>query len=83
MVYLSKTLVLSECHPTADHRGPYWLYDKVQGMNLAMGADTPQDALVKALTYYQNRLLEVERAYKELGAKVDAINAILGNEESP
>ena len=40
-------------------------------MNLSMRAKTSQDAFTEALTYYQNRLLEVETAFKELKAKVE------------
>lgn len=72
---LSETLTLSECHPSADHRDPWWLYDKTQGMNLAMGAKTSEDAFVQALTYYQKRLAEVEANYKELKGRVDAFVA--------
>jgi hypothetical protein len=68
--YLTDTLTLSECHPTADHRGPYWLYDKTRGMNLAMGANTREDALVEAIVYYQKRLSQVEADYKSLDEKV-------------
>jgi hypothetical protein len=71
-IKLSNTLTLSECHPTNDHKGPYWLYDKIVGMNLAMGADTPQDAYVEALTYYQKRLTEVEKSYDDLKNRVDS-----------
>ena len=70
-IVLSDTLILSECHPTSEHRGAYWLYDKTREMNLVMGANTQQDAFVQALTYYQNRLIEVERAYKSLGDTVN------------
>jgi len=70
-IKLSGTLTLSECHPTAEHRGAYWLYDETRGMNLAMGAGTPQDAFVDALTYYQYRLMEVEGKYNELSEKVE------------
>jgi len=69
---LTDTLTLSECHAMADYRGPYWLYDSTRGMNLAMGVNTPQDALVKALTYYQKRLLEVEAKYSDIDGKVNA-----------
>ena len=71
-IKLSDTFTLSECHPTSDHKGAYWLYDKVLGWNLAMGANTPQDAYVKALTYYQNRLVEVEKSYYDLKNRVDS-----------
>ncbi len=62
---LSDTLSLSEC------TDGYWLYDKTRGMNLAMRAKTPTDALLEALDYYQCRLLKVEQEYKDLRKKVD------------
>lgn len=70
-INLSSTLTLSECHPTSEHKGAYWLFDDTRGMNLAMGAATPQDAFVEALTYYQGRLLEVEKEHKALKDKVE------------
>lgn len=63
---LSPTLVLSEC------TDGFWLYDKTRGMNLSMRAKTPTDAFVEALTYYQRRLSELERAYWDMKDKVDA-----------
>jgi hypothetical protein len=44
-------------------------------MNLAMGATSPQDALLDALHYYQNRLATVEKDYRELSIKVDSFLA--------
>lgn len=61
---LSDTLDLSECHDG------FWLYDKTRGMNLSMRAKTSTDAFVEALTYYQERLLQVEADHKSLQAKV-------------
>lgn len=49
----------------------YWLWDETRGMNLAMYAKTPEAAFVKALEYYQNRLLTVESKYNSLQTKVD------------
>lgn len=71
---LTPTLSLSEYPQTSGHRG-FWLYDSTRGMNLSMRAKTPQDAFVEALTYYQERLKEVEQNYKELSEKVDAFVA--------
>ena len=68
---LTDTLTISECHPTSEHRGKYWLYDKTRGMNLAMGAETEEEALVKALKYYQKRFAETESAYASLKGRVD------------
>lgn len=76
-VVLSDTLTLSTC------TDGLWLYDKTRGMNLAMRAKTDTGAFVEALTYYQNRLLEVEKAHKDLKSKVDAFveQFIEGEEE--
>lgn len=63
---LSDTLAITEC------KDGFWLYDKTRGMNLAMRAKTRDVAFTEALTYYQERLAEVEKAHKELTAKVDA-----------
>jgi hypothetical protein len=41
-------------------------------MNLGIREVTAEAAFVNALTYYQKRLLEVEKAHKELTKKVDA-----------
>lgn len=60
------TLILYECHDG------FWLYDKTRGMNLSMHAKTPTAAFVKALTYYQSTLSEVETAHRELRGLVDA-----------
>jgi hypothetical protein len=79
-IKLSNTLTLSECHPTYEHKGTFWLYDKTRGMNLAMGADTPQDAYVEALTYYQKRLIDVEKSYKDLQSSVDSFVDLFKNE---
>jgi hypothetical protein len=37
-----------------------------------MHVKTEQDAFVRALQYYQRRLLEVESNYKDLKSKVDS-----------
>jgi hypothetical protein len=55
---LTDTLGLTEC------RDGFWLYDKTRGMNLAMRSETEQAAFVKAITYYQKRLAEVEKTIK-------------------
>lgn len=67
---LSDTITISECHPTSDHPGAFWLYDKTQGMNLAMGEKTTEEALFKALEYYQKRALRFEMEYNGLNDKV-------------
>ena len=71
-IQLSDTLGLTECHPTADHKGPYWLYDECIGRNISMGAQTPQDAFVEGLTFYQERYAILKADYKELQEKVDS-----------
>ncbi len=63
---LTDTLTLSECSDG------FWLYDETRGMNLSMRAKTTQDAFVECISYYQERLAEVESEHRELTAKVDA-----------
>lgn len=53
-IHLSDTLHLSEC------RDGFWLYDDTRKMNLAMNAETRESALLRALSYYQHRLIQVE-----------------------
>jgi hypothetical protein len=78
---LSDTLTLSECHPTSDHKGKYWLYDKTQGMNLAMGANTEEGALLEALDYYQTYLTKYKNSYFELLSKVNNFVDTVSDEE--
>jgi hypothetical protein len=63
-IELTETLTLSECSDG------FWLYDKTRRRNLSIRAKTPQDAFVEALGYYQSRLSEVEKKYKEMSIKV-------------
>jgi hypothetical protein len=74
---LSDTLTLAKCHADSEHQNEpnFWLWDKTREMNLAMGATSPQDALLDALHYYQNRLATVEKDYRELSIKVDSFLA--------
>ena len=64
-IKLTDTLTLSEC------KDGFWLYDKVAGMNLGMRCKSPDDAFVKALTYYQKRLTVSEERYTNLSGKVE------------
>lgn len=72
---LSETLGLTEC-PDG-----FWLYDKTRGMNLAMRAKSSTDAFVEALTYYQERLSEVERSYTNLSSRVNEFVAQFTEDE--
>lgn len=63
---LTDTLAITEC------TDGYWLYDTTRGFNLAMRAKTEQSAFVEALTYYQNRLRDIESAYKCLDSRVQS-----------
>ena len=63
---LSGSVAITEC---ADG---WWLYDKTQGMNLAMRAESRDQALMQAIGYYQRRLSEVETAHRCLSGRVDA-----------
>lgn len=78
---LTDTLTLSECHPTFETRGAWWLYDKTQGMNLAVGAQTREEAFLSALNYYQRRLKQVETDYEELQKKVNSFLVQFSEEE--
>lgn len=79
-IELSSTLSLCE-FKSGGNQG-FWLYDKTRGMNLAMRAKTETEAFVKALHYYQRRLIEVEQSYKGLSSKVDAFVAQFVEEEN-
>ena len=48
----------------------FWIYDKSQGMNIALSAKTEQEAFIMALSYYQKRLTKVESELKTLQNKV-------------
>lgn len=75
-IKLTDTLNLSECHDG------FWLYDKTRGMNIAMRSKTSTDALVKAIMYYQNRLINIEQLHKELKNKVDVfVDQFITNED--
>ena len=63
-IKLSETLFLAEC------TDGFWLHDVTRSMNLSMRARSAQDAYVETITYYQERLKEVEREFKELNNKV-------------
>lgn len=64
-VFKIETLSLCECNDG------YYLYDTVLGCNIAMYAKTEQDAYIKALLYYQKRLSDIKKEYKELNDKVE------------
>lgn len=53
-------------------KGKYWLYDNVLGMNLAMKEETEKEALIKAISYYQNRLQEIQASYFGLKSRVES-----------
>jgi len=55
---------------TSHHDG-FWLWDETRGMNLAMRAETAEQAYFEAIKYYQERLLEAEA---ELGTLKQAVN---------
>ena len=68
---LSETLTLCEFTNPKNGSFGFWLYDKTRGMNLSMRAKMEIEAFVEALTYYQKRLGEVEKAYSSLRGQVD------------
>lgn len=67
---LTDTLVLTEYGPEQTYKGPFWLYDEARRSILAIEAATPIAALTEGLTYYQDRLLKVEKAHDRLLKKV-------------
>ena len=62
---LSGTLTLLEC------TDGFWLYDETRSVNLSLRAKTPEIAFVEALTYYQDRLSQMESTYWNLKHRVD------------
>jgi hypothetical protein len=68
-VELSATLSLSE-YTSGGHKG-FWLWDETQEMNLAIRANSPVEALVEALHYYQKQLAKVEGELHDLDTKVN------------
>ena len=66
---------LTEC------KDGFWLYDKNRGMNLAIRAESEKAALIEALEYYQNRLLEVEDRNKRLNKHITTFLEDLGIDE--
>jgi len=75
---------ISELSPTLsliERRDGFWLWDETRKMNLSMKAKTPTDALVEALTYYQNRLAKVEQEHRDLRNKVDGFLAQFPQDE--
>lgn len=65
-----ETLSLTDC---ITKRGYYrfLVYDTTRGMNIGNSDESEIDSLFKALKYYQNRLAQVEKEYKDLQNKVD------------
>lgn len=76
VVDLSDKLHLADCHDG------FWLYDDTRGMNLSMRAKTKDDAFVEAITYYQNRMIEVERELASLKSKVNSFISQFSDDES-
>lgn len=66
IVFENETINLSHGHDG------YWLYDETRSMNLSMKAKTEQEAFVEAIRYYQQRLIEIETAYKKIKNQVNA-----------
>ena len=65
----SETLSLCE-HKSGRDKG-FWLYDETRGMNLAVRANSENEAFVEALHYCQERLKDVEKKYTGLNEKVE------------
>lgn len=63
---LNSNTSLTECH------NGYWLWDKTQEMNLAMKADSREEALLEALEFYQKYYAKRKKELSDLKAKVDS-----------
>ena len=72
---LNGNTTLTECF------NGFWLWDENRGMNLSMKAISEKAALVEALEYYQDRLLEVEEENKKFRKCFDAVSDLLPKEE--
>ncbi len=68
-IQLSPTLSISGCHDG------FSIYDKTQGMNLAMQVKTWDAAFIEVITYYQKRLKKIESSYADLTRRVEAFVA--------
>ena len=66
-----KTIFENETISLSQGKDGFWLYDTTRGMNLAMRATTEQQAFVEAITYYQNRLMTIEKDYRSLKTLVE------------
>ena len=75
LVIKTDTFSLSECTEG------FYLYDYIVKMNIAMYAKTEQEAFIKALNYYQRRLVEVKTMYEELDGKVESFLSQFMDEE--
>lgn len=64
-VYKFDTFSLTEC------KDGFYLYDYIEGMNIAMYAKTEQEAHIKAIEYYQRTLKRIRAEHKALSDKVD------------
>ncbi len=72
---LNDTLQISE------HHDGFWLYDFTKSMNLAMRAKTRDAAFVEAITYYQRRLADLEKAHNCLSNRVEAFVCQFRNDD--
>lgn len=74
-VFRLDTLVMHEC------TDGYYLYDKVAGINISMGAKAERDAFIAGILHYQKYHTKLSQEYKELCNKVDSVLSILIVEE--
>jgi hypothetical protein len=65
-VFKTDTLTLTEC------TDGYYLWDKVEGFNIAIHAKSEQQALIDGLDYYQRYHSKLKKEYKELNDKVES-----------
>ena len=67
---LTDAITLSEILPGHPDSG-FWLYDATVGMNLAMRKESEISAILKALTYWKQRYLQLENEHNQLTKIVD------------
>lgn len=72
---LNESLTICECHRDSERPQGFWIYDKIAGMNLAMGNPDRDAAFVEVIEYYQKRLQSTTQALNCLQNRVDTFVA--------
>ena len=64
-IELSETLSITECSDG------FYIWDELAEFNIAMKAKTTIEAFTEALTYYQERLQDIQQKYAVLSTHVN------------